>query len=67
MVESDDVIVWCQALEWIHDYGEAYLNSHTHLGANKQETEGLLKEHYDFRNRAKVDIPDWSRHVVEDG
>ncbi|XP_048253877.1 triple functional domain protein-like isoform X2 [Haliotis rufescens] len=42
-----------QALEWIHDYGEAYLNSHTHLGANKQETEGLLKEHYDFRNRAK--------------
>ncbi|XP_012941789.1 triple functional domain protein isoform X2 [Aplysia californica] len=42
-----------QALEWIHDYGEAYLASHTNVGADKNETEALLKEHYEFRNRAK--------------
>ncbi|CAG5121035.1 unnamed protein product, partial [Candidula unifasciata] len=42
-----------QALEWIHDYGEAYLASHTNLGSDKCETEALLKEHYEFRNRAK--------------
>ncbi|XP_070187687.1 triple functional domain protein-like isoform X2 [Littorina saxatilis] len=42
-----------QALEWIEEYGEAYLASHTHLGANTTETEALLKEHYEFRNRAK--------------
>ncbi|GFR68366.1 triple functional domain protein-like isoform X7 [Elysia marginata] len=42
-----------QALEWIHEYGEAYLASHTNLGADKNETEALLKEHYEFRNRAK--------------
>ncbi|ESO86296.1 hypothetical protein LOTGIDRAFT_220800 [Lottia gigantea] len=42
-----------QALEWIHDHGEAYLESHTAVGSSPQETESLLKEHYDFRNRAK--------------
>ncbi|KAI8761241.1 triple functional domain protein, partial [Biomphalaria glabrata] len=42
-----------QALEWIHDYGEAYLASHTNLGSDKNETEALLKEHFEFRNRAK--------------
>nr|KAG5714838.1 hypothetical protein BaRGS_000326 [Batillaria attramentaria] len=42
-----------QALEWIEEYGEAYLASHTHVGANNTETEALLKEHYEFRNRAK--------------
>ncbi|BFZ15658.1 hypothetical protein BsWGS_18696 [Bradybaena similaris] len=42
-----------QALEWIHDYGEAYLTSHTNLGSDKNETEALLKEHFEFRNRAK--------------
>ncbi|KAK6165753.1 hypothetical protein SNE40_022615 [Patella caerulea] len=42
-----------QALEWIHDYGEAYLATHTSVGTSQQETEVLLKEHYDFRNRAK--------------
>ena len=43
-----------QALEWIEEYGEAYLSSHTHLGSSNTETEALLKEHYEFRNRAKV-------------
>ncbi|XP_025096323.1 triple functional domain protein-like isoform X1 [Pomacea canaliculata] len=42
-----------QALEWIQEYGEAYLASHTHVGSNNAETEALLKEHYEFRNRAK--------------
>ena len=55
-----------QALEWIHDYGEAYLASHTNLGNDKNETEALLKEHYEFRNRAKVrccTITDWKKNL----
>ncbi|KAL5006006.1 hypothetical protein ScPMuIL_017164 [Solemya velum] len=42
-----------QALEWIHDYGEAYLATHNHVGDSLSETEGLLSEHYEFRSRAK--------------
>ncbi|XP_076464280.1 kalirin-like [Babylonia areolata] len=42
-----------QALDWIEEYGETYLASHTHLGSSNTETEALLKEHYEFRNRAK--------------
>ncbi|KAL8603862.1 hypothetical protein ACOMHN_049681 [Nucella lapillus] len=42
-----------QALDWMEEYGEAYLSSHTHVGSNMTETEALLKEHYQFRNRAK--------------
>lgn len=43
-----------QAIDWICDYGEAYLDSHKTVGSNQQETETLLKEHYEFRTRAKV-------------
>ncbi|KAH3753807.1 hypothetical protein DPMN_188457, partial [Dreissena polymorpha] len=42
-----------QVLEWIKDYGESYLNTHQKLGSTQQETEALLKEHHDFRARAK--------------
>ncbi|XP_052674047.1 kalirin-like isoform X2 [Crassostrea angulata] len=42
-----------QAIDWICDYGEAYLDSHKTVGSNQQETETLLKEHYEFRTRAK--------------
>ncbi|KAL4217263.1 hypothetical protein ACF0H5_023714 [Mactra antiquata] len=42
-----------QVLEWIKDYGESYLNTHQKLGNTQQETEALLKEHHDFRARAK--------------
>ncbi|KAL3855027.1 hypothetical protein ACJMK2_014257 [Sinanodonta woodiana] len=41
-----------QVLEWIHDYGEAYLNSHKSFGSNLQETEALLRELYEFRGRS---------------
>ncbi|KAK3594846.1 hypothetical protein CHS0354_005769 [Potamilus streckersoni] len=41
-----------QVLEWIHDYGEAYLNSHKSFGSNLQETETLLRELYEFRGRS---------------
>ena len=43
-----------QAIDWICDYGEAYLDSHKTVGGSQQETETLLKEHYEFRTRAKV-------------
>ena len=43
-----------QAFDWIIDYGEAYLNKHSHV--NPEEAESLLKEYYDFRSRAKVCI-----------
>ncbi|XP_053386213.1 kalirin-like isoform X3 [Mercenaria mercenaria] len=42
-----------QVLEWIKDYGESYLNTHQKLGSTQQETEALLREHHDFRARAK--------------
>ncbi|CAG2201069.1 Triple functional domain protein,Kalirin [Mytilus edulis] len=42
-----------QALDWIKDYGEAYLASHQHVGNSQQETEALRKEYYDFSSRAK--------------
>jgi hypothetical protein len=41
-------------LEWIKDYGESYLNTHQKLGSTQQETEALLREHHEFRARAKV-------------
>ena len=41
-------------MDWIEEYGEAYLACHVHLGSTNAETEALLKEHYEFRNRAKV-------------
>ncbi|XP_071511988.1 triple functional domain protein-like, partial [Diadema antillarum] len=42
-----------QALNWIHDTGEFYLSTHTKLGEDKEETEGLLKEYNEFKNSAK--------------
>ncbi|XP_055846907.1 triple functional domain protein isoform X2 [Episyrphus balteatus] len=43
-----------QAIEWIHNTGEAYLTSRTNLvGKTVEETEGLLKEHNEFRSTAK--------------
>ncbi|XP_021366305.1 triple functional domain protein-like isoform X1 [Mizuhopecten yessoensis] len=42
-----------QALDWIRDFGEAFLSTHTQVGVNQGETEALLKEYYEFRNRAK--------------
>ena len=53
-IHSVFIDIYFQALEWIRDYGEAYLASHTNVGGNKAETEQLLKEHYEFRNKAKV-------------
>ena len=54
VIQFQTLLLSWQALEWIEEYGEAYLASHTHLGTNNSETEALLKEHYEFRNRAKV-------------
>ncbi|XP_029657628.1 kalirin isoform X4 [Octopus sinensis] len=42
-----------QALDWIHDSGEAYLSTHTSVGETREETESLLREYYEFRGRAK--------------
>jgi len=43
-----------QAIEWIHNTGEGYLSSRTNLvGISREETEGLLKEHNEFRGTAK--------------
>ncbi|XP_030560757.1 triple functional domain protein isoform X1 [Drosophila novamexicana] len=43
-----------QAIEWIHNTGEGYLSSRTNLvGITREETEGLLKEHNEFRSTAK--------------
>ncbi|XP_074654482.1 kalirin-like isoform X2 [Tubulanus polymorphus] len=42
-----------QALEWIHDTGEFYLSTHTNVGSNPEETEGLLREHNEFKVTAK--------------
>lgn len=45
-----------QALDWIHDSGEAYLSTHTSVGETREETDSLLKEYYEFRGRAKVSL-----------
>ncbi|XP_030830052.1 kalirin [Strongylocentrotus purpuratus] len=42
-----------QALNWIHDTGEFYLSTHTKLGEDKEETEGLLTEYNEFKSAAK--------------
>lgn len=43
-----------QAIEWIHDTGEAYLTSRTSRVCNStEEREALLKEHNDFKGTAK--------------
>ncbi|CAE1271113.1 Kalirin,Rho guanine nucleotide exchange factor 25,Triple functional domain protein,Death-associated protein kinase 1,Death-associated protein kinase 3 [Acanthosepion pharaonis] len=42
-----------EALDWIHDSGEAYLSTHTSVGETREETDTLLKEYYEFRGRAK--------------
>ena len=43
-----------QAIEWIHDTGEAYLSSRASKICNsRDETEVLLKEHNDFKGTAK--------------
>uniref|UniRef100_A0A1B0B9B4 Uncharacterized protein n=1 Tax=Glossina palpalis gambiensis TaxID=67801 RepID=A0A1B0B9B4_9MUSC len=43
-----------QAIEWIHNTGEAYLSSRSNLiGKTREETENLLKEHNEFRGTAK--------------
>lgn len=43
-----------QAIEWIHDTGEAYLTSRaSKFCSNNEEREVLLKEHNEFRGTAK--------------
>ncbi|EDS35252.1 guanine-nucleotide-exchange-factor [Culex quinquefasciatus] len=43
-----------QAIEWIHDTGEAYLSSRNNkLCSSREETEVLLKEHNEFKGTAK--------------
>lgn len=43
-----------QAIEWIHNTGEAYLTSRTNvIGKNPEETDALLKEHNEFKGTAK--------------
>ncbi|XP_024083955.1 triple functional domain protein isoform X2 [Cimex lectularius] len=42
-----------QAMEWIQETGENYLNTHTNIGANQEETESLLGEHNEFKAAAK--------------
>ncbi|XP_068142683.1 LOW QUALITY PROTEIN: triple functional domain protein [Drosophila tropicalis] len=43
-----------EAIEWIHNTGEGYLLSRSNLvGITKEETEGLLREHNEFRSTAK--------------
>jgi triple functional domain protein len=43
-----------QAIEWIHDTGEAYLSSRsTRVCNSTEEREALLKEHNDFKGTAK--------------
>lgn len=49
-----------QALNWIHDTGEFYLSTHTKLGEDKEETEGLLTEYNEFKSAAKVSKILWS-------
>lgn len=43
-----------QAIEWIHDTGEAYLSSRNNKLCNsREETEALLREHNEFKGTAK--------------
>uniref|UniRef100_A0A0K8SZ08 CRAL-TRIO domain-containing protein n=2 Tax=Lygus hesperus TaxID=30085 RepID=A0A0K8SZ08_LYGHE len=42
-----------QAMEWIQETGENYLNTHTNIGASTEETEALLGEHNEFKAAAK--------------
>nr|XP_024216575.1 triple functional domain protein isoform X4 [Halyomorpha halys] len=42
-----------QAMEWIQETGERYLETHTNIGTNKEETESLLGEHNEFKGAAK--------------
>lgn len=43
-----------QAIEWIHNTGEAYLSSRTNaIGKSREETENLLREHNEFKGTAK--------------
>ncbi|XP_060840380.1 triple functional domain protein isoform X2 [Rhopalosiphum padi] len=42
-----------QAMEWIHNAGEQYLNTHTTVGATQDETRHLLHEHNEFKTSAK--------------
>ncbi|XP_062708109.1 triple functional domain protein [Aedes albopictus] len=43
-----------QAIEWIHDTGEAYLSSRNNkLCSSREETEVLLREHNEFKGTAK--------------
>ena len=43
-----------QAIEWIHNTGEAYLSSRTNaIGKGREETESLLREHNEFKGTAK--------------
>jgi triple functional domain protein len=43
-----------QAIEWIHDTGEAYLSSRaTKVCTNNEDREVLLKEHNEFKGTAK--------------
>ena len=45
-----------QSLDWIHDTGEIYLSTHTEVGKNIEETQALLNEHNEFKNKAKVGL-----------
>lgn len=46
---------YLQAIEWIREVGEVYLNTHTHTSGDQHEAEKLLAEHTEFVNQhAKV-------------
>ena len=38
-----------QSLAWIKEEGDIYLSTHTRVGANREETERLLREHNSFK------------------
>ncbi|XP_037542667.1 kalirin [Nematolebias whitei] len=42
-----------QALDWIQETGEVYLNTHTSPGGSSEETQQLLTDHHHFRLTAK--------------
>jgi hypothetical protein len=42
-----------QSLAWIKEEGDIYLETHTKVGADKEETEALLAEHNSFKEKAK--------------
>lgn len=46
-----------QAIEWIREVGEVYLNTHNHTSGDQEEAEKLLDEHRNFVDQhAKVRI-----------